>query len=159
MEKLIYDFGRNKNGRDGKSPYCKPCHTQKAKKWAEENRDKSRIAKNNYKKRSREKALEFETKDKYRYRKLGYGAKARGIEVRITLVEYSEVIKDRKCFYCDHDFSKETGSNLNRIDSSKEYSLDNVKPCCKKCNFIMQDSTPDELVPRMLKIAERLRAK
>ena len=54
---------------------------------------------------------------------------------RITLDEYKELLH-QNCHYCNKELLPATGVNLDRIDSSKGYTLDNVLPCCGDCNII-----------------------
>lgn len=48
--------------------------------------------------------------------------------------DYALIIKNN-CFYCNGELPK-FGIALDRIDSSKHYSKDNVVPCCKICNSV-----------------------
>ena len=63
-------------------------------------------------------------------------------------------ISHRKCYYCGeppsqtrkgkgygHDF---VYNGLDRIDSRKEYTIDNVVSCCKRCNMAKNDMTIKE---------------
>lgn len=72
-----------------------------------------------------------------RYAALLHAAKARGIEVLLTIDEYRQVTAS-DCFYCGGDLPF-AGYGLDRKDSSGAYSLDNVVPCCKVCNRIKTD--------------------
>lgn len=72
-----------------------------------------------------------------RYAALLHAAKARGIEVRLTLDEYRQVTAS-DCFYCGGDLPF-AGYGLDRKDPSGAYTLDNVVPCCKVCNRIKTD--------------------
>jgi hypothetical protein len=97
------------------------------------------------------------TAAKYRYYKLIYSSKKRGIEVSITFEQYEELIKE-PCFYCEQDtFGYETGGGLDRIDSSQGYSLDNVVPCCRFCNHIKRDYKPADLLQHLPKMIRGLK--
>ena len=77
-------------------------------------------------------------------------------------------ISQKNCFYCSipptnirhgvstsHDFIY---NGLDRIDSSKEYTLDNVVACCKKCNIAKNDMSLSEFhdwVKRISAMAEQ----
>jgi len=95
--------------------------------------------------------------DNVKYSNFLTRARDKGKKVDISLKQYCKIIKDRKCFYCDSSFKLETGSNLNRVDSNKGYTLNNVKPCCAKCNTIMNNFTVDELRLRVYKIVRRMK--
>lgn len=70
---------------------------------------------------------------KGRYSTLKYEAKKRNLDVTITLEQYKQVIENNVCVYCEYPLN-ETSGGLDRLDSSKGYSIDNVAPCCKECN-------------------------
>lgn len=93
---------------------------------------------------------------KHKFRRLKVKAKERGIPVLITEEQYAELIKSRKCYYCDSSTLKEKGGELNRIDSNKPYIVDNLKNCCKICNRLMCNFTKEELQDRLVKIHRRL---
>lgn len=83
-------------------------------------------------------------------------ARNRNLEFNLTLEQYTELIKDRTCHYCDEKFLNEIGSNLNRIDNTKGYVIGNLRPCCKYCNEFMSDYTKEEMQTRLLKIVQRM---
>jgi hypothetical protein len=58
---------------------------------------------------------------------------------------YTE-LTNRNCYYCDLDLSDKTGARLDRIDSNKGYILQNVVPCCKRCNVAKNDMTIHEFI-------------
>jgi hypothetical protein len=70
-------------------------------------------------------------------------AKKRGLDFELTKEEFS-ILTQQDCFYDGTSPSQikrsiYKGGNyiyngLDRVDSSKGYTLDNVVPCCKKCN-------------------------
>lgn len=61
-------------------------------------------------------------------------AKKRNILFELTLEDYSLLIKNN-CYYCNGYFGKvETQTGLDRIDSSKGYTLSNCVSCCTICN-------------------------
>ena len=43
-------------------------------------------------------------------------------------------------------------NGLDRINNNKGYDLDNVVPCCKKCNWMRHAQTTDEFFERIAKI-------
>jgi hypothetical protein len=68
-----------------------------------------------------------------------------GVEWTVTREEYAAMIESG-CYYCEADLSSETGRGLDRIDTHKGYTPDNVVPCCARCNVIRgQRFTPEEL--------------
>lgn len=82
-------------------------------------------------------------KPKQRYKHLLNAAKTRNLEITITELEHSELIK-RNCYYCDQDISKETGGGLDRLNNNLGYMITNVVTCCGKCNFGKTDRFSSE---------------
>jgi len=66
------------------------------------------------------------------------------------------ILINKICYYCDTSIALEVGGGLNRINSDKGYTLNNVRPCCAKCNRIMSDFTKEELKERVYKIVQRM---
>lgn len=75
---------------------------------------------------------------KTRLSKLKNSAKSRGLQVNIDVNKYQFLI-DSGCHFCGKDLSDENGYCLDRVDSSKGYSIRNVVPCCKICNRAKSD--------------------
>jgi hypothetical protein len=78
-----------------------------------------------------------------RYSELKSRAKRAGRVFDISLEQHIELLKDNTCYYCPNPLHG-AGHGLDRIDSSKGYTLDNVRPCCTKCNKIKNDMTEEE---------------
>lgn len=65
--------------------------------------------------------------------------------VSITYEQFFELTKIHNCHYCNrpiiwqewrHQQHKGgSGSNLDRCDNAKPYSIDNVVVCCQRCNY------------------------
>jgi hypothetical protein len=73
------------------------------------------------------------------------GAKRREIDFKLSKEEFRKITQE-KCFYCGKEPSQEGTKNKNRngyyiyngidrIDSSVGYTISNVVPCCKICNY------------------------
>jgi 5-methylcytosine-specific restriction endonuclease McrA len=55
------------------------------------------------------------------------------MEFSLTETEYLE--KTKECHYCGDDLNKiHEGVKLDRVDSSKFYTLQNTVGCCRMCN-------------------------
>lgn len=59
----------------------------------------------------------------------------KGYENNLT-VEFVEAQFDEPCSYCG---TTEIPPSLDRIDNDKGHTLDNVVPCCARCNYIRRD--------------------
>jgi len=64
-------------------------------------------------------------------------AKRKQLNWNIFKEDYIKLIS-QVCYYCDGELNK-TGSGLDRVNNSKGYELNNVVPCCKRCNMIKSD--------------------
>jgi hypothetical protein len=87
-------------------------------------------------------------------------ATKRNIPVELTYEEFVEFTKITSCHYCsykltwsahgNHRKKDSMAYNLDRMDSSKSYSIENCIPCCAPCNRGKMDNfTYDEWYKRM----------
>lgn len=116
-----------------------------AKEYAENNHDKVQANHKNYRTsyRAERKITKsaWDIKNSERVRKKNRRPKVRfnGAKCHarypwsITFEQFSSLLSFG-CFYCGKSTAEETGSSLDRIDNGGAYSIDNVLPCCGKCN-------------------------
>lgn len=85
------------------------------------------------------------------------GASRRGMEFNLTFEEFVKLV-EQNCFYCGakpelHEYELQymqktqkpwLHNGIDRIDSSKGYTIDNVVPCCSKCNYAKHEMTTEE---------------
>ncbi len=87
---------------------------------------------------------------------LGYKrhAKRRGFTFLLTDLEVSTII-NKPCHYCgllpsNNKITKNCNgflySGMDRVDSSKNYTTDNVVPCCNKCNKSKSNYSQEEFL-------------
>jgi len=91
----------------------------------------------------------------------GRQARSRGIKFDLTKEEFRNLITS-DCFYCGSPPTSIqnnktangsfTYSGVDRIDSSKDYIIDNCVPCCKVCNFMKRDMTTSVFYNQIEKI-------
>lgn len=94
------------------------------------------------------------------------GAKTRNLEFSISKEEFKELVI-QKCFYCENDPEETLTSKranrsttpfkhngIDRIDSLKGYSLENLVPCCGKCNLMKNKFSKEEFFKQIEKIYE-----
>lgn len=96
----------------------------------------------------------------YRYR-----AANKAIPFTLDFLEFKELIQ-RDCIYCgsspDNLYKGARGyrmpyQGLDRLNNSEGYTLENVVPCCEKCNAIKSDLlTPREMLAA-IKAIKKLR--
>lgn len=68
-----------------------------------------------------------------RYDQSRAAALARGLEWGLNKDTYYSLVDDALCDYCAGSLPERQGG-LDRVDSSRGYTPDNVVPCCKTCN-------------------------
>jgi hypothetical protein len=93
----------------------------------------------------------------------------RGLEFSLTKDEFRELTK-QNCFYCNVEpkqIATSTGrsygeyiyNGIDRIDSSKGYTKDNVVPCCGFCNVAKNNYAQDFFVNKIESIYNNLKEK
>lgn len=93
------------------------------------------------------------------------GAVNRNLSFDLSMEQFSE-ITHQNCFYCGKEPSNNhLGSNANgaylyngidRIDNNKGYNLDNIVPCCKRCNFMKSSMGYGDFIDHIVKIYKNL---
>lgn len=80
----------------------------------------------------------------YSYSKTKHVAeKGRKLKFNITEEQWLCLIK-QPCYLCG--FQIESGVGLDRVDSTvREYTLENIKPCCYTCNMLKGDYTLEQI--------------
>lgn len=87
-----------------------------------------------------------------RYSNAKVAARSRGKSWNITFEEFVELI-GKPCHYCRRPLEP-TGRGLDRKDTEKGYEIDNVVPCCKRCNAVKMDHFSYE---QMMQLAVTIR--
>jgi hypothetical protein len=90
-----------------------------------------------------------------KYRSLKQNALNRGFEVKITFEQYKSIVKDKKCSYCNDELI--TGSSLDRLDSNKGYTINNVTPCCNRCNMVKSNLLSYEEMKKVVDLLRKIR--
>lgn len=80
----------------------------------------------------------------------------RGYVWELSREEYYSVIESNACIY-DGESLPPTGSGLDRKDNDIGYTLDNVVPCCTRCNTIKSDYWSYEEMVEIGKLFKELR--
>lgn len=76
----------------------------------------------------------------------------RKIPFHITKEQYEEIIY-KPCYLCG--LRNRHGNGLDRIDNKKrEYTIENVLPCCSTCNMMKAHFEKDEFIQGVLRIAQ-----
>lgn len=121
-----------KSGKKG--GYCKPCYRDLARTWYDsKNGGETR---ENFDWRGTFMASDFTN-----YRQ---SAKRRNLDFKITKQDFLEM-RQKPCFYCGGEPSGRIITNkqgqkrglwngLDRIDNNRNYTIENLVPCCSMCN-------------------------
>lgn len=92
-------------------------------------------------------------------------AKERDLEWNLTEEQFKEITQ-KDCYYCGakpNNISNAVIYNgnyiyngIDRIDNNKDYSINNIVPCCKKCNTIKSNLTLQEFKNLIEKIYNKI---
>lgn len=162
----FYKDSRKKNGLQSR---CKQCQAKRDKNRTD--KEKRKIQKHNWWIKNREKNLILRRKwrennkdyfkkyhEKHQFETYVKSSKDRKLLFDLTRQQFNEIVC-KSCFYCG-EFSK--GKNycgIDRIDSSKGYTIDNVVSCCTQCNYTKLDYTQQEYLEHCKKVTEYQNAK
>jgi hypothetical protein len=75
------------------------------------------------------------------------GAKVRGIPFELDINDVGTLIH-ADCYYCKR-FPKEV-NGIDRFDNTKGYTTDNCVPCCSDCNYLKNNTSPEEFAQWIL---------
>lgn len=87
----------------------------------------------------------------YYDRYLRYTEKRRGIKFLMSREKFDELWA-QPCSYCG---ARIETIGIDRLNSSGDYTDDNVVPCCPTCNKMKLTMTVEQFVKKCAKIAER----
>lgn len=96
------------------------------------------------------------------YSKYKYKAQERGLEFSLTLEEFLK-ITSMDCYICgaapsnklhrkDRKNTPYIYNGIDRSDNGLGYTIDNVRPCCMRCNMIKRELTHDELIKHLMRM-------
>ena len=84
----------------------------------------------------------------YRWRDFKSACKKNGKELGITQEEFLSFWQE-DCTYCG---TPTPTSNLDRLDNSRGYFMDNIVPCCVPCNKAKNTMDKDEYLTHCMKV-------
>lgn len=120
---------------------------QKRKEYEKQNIDKVREQRKRYRKSLKARCKKYEL-----------GAKKRGLPFELSLEEFDEITK-MSCEYCGGYSDELNGIKFNgidRIDSSKGYTVKNSVPCCEMCNRMKLDYDLEDFLEHVKKIVNNI---
>ncbi len=141
--KPLSGFRIGKTSVGGYRQICRKCDHNQYNKWKSENREKLRAI-------MRKSYIGYSKTARYKYCRNKATAKQRGIIFDISYDQFYAIFND-DCFYCDEP----NFIGLDRIDSDKGYVIDNICPCCYRCNVAKNTMTQEEFINLCKKIAKK----
>lgn len=168
-----FPLEKDPQGRAYRRKACKMCRTISANKrrhetgfYKKQYRSMSDDERSAYiKKKSQQNQHRFKTKPEALAKKKEYdrsdrgifmrykgdckrrGRLTRGIEMRLSLEQFSEII-NKPCYYC----GIENCRGVDRVDSEDHYSLENSRPCCRVCNGMKSNRTETQFFEHIKQI-------
>jgi hypothetical protein len=170
VEKPATEFYKDKRKTDGLRSWCIECQKQDNKKressynetrrnYRLTHKEESRSKKRDYYKQNKEVILANNSKWRQTFngRLLSYKVSAtkRGFDWLLTDEEFASFWQ-KDCFYCGDEI-KTIG--IDRIDSTRGYTLSNLVPCCTQCNIMKMDYSNKEFLNKIKQIYELQRSK
>ena len=145
--------GKEMNKRTGRQLYCKNCspdinkkNKQKANKiYYQKNKEKLLLACEQFRKR-----YYFSPIGKYNEYK--FWAKKLNRNFELTFEQFKEFWQ-KPCYYCGN-IIKTIG--LDKVDSKKGYTLDNIVSCCIVCNRMKRVSSKEDFIEQCKRIIEHI---
>ena len=80
-------------------------------------------------------------------------AEQRNIEWHLTDEEAKSMLL-RPCVYCKHIDLQVRVNGIDRMDSNKNYTIENCRPCCKNCNYMKGTFDPRTFIEWARRIAQ-----
>ena len=117
-------------------------------KHEEEMREKNRKYHKGHRDEMIERMKRYHKSFQGRYNAYKHDSKRKNRKWDLTQKEFKSFWQ-KPCYYCGGEI-KTIG--LDRIDSEKDYTLDNLVPCCKWCNIMKNNYTKEEFIKHCKKI-------
>lgn len=148
-------------------PDCKACkqkhhmewmkevdyNAQRREKWAndEQWREKCKAANRADWSKSREKRLEYNRSPRRILATYKDKAKQRSISFDLSFDTFMEFWQ-MPCTYCGDSIDT---IGIDRIDSSKGYTIENCTPCCATCNYMKRHHSLEKWIEHMQKVIDK----
>lgn len=130
------EFPLNKKGRGGLSPICFSC-----KRMSE----KAVYDSNPHRKKNRGDGSPSRKFSTYKH-----SAVVKGKEFHITKDQFMELWQ-KPCYYCSASIQT---IGIDRVNNERGYTVDNIVPCCKLCNYAKQGLSKAEFVALCMSVVD-----
>jgi hypothetical protein len=157
IEKEYSEFHKMKKCIGGVRTVCKECRKPESKKYRsrdyviEKNKKYYQDNKEEFRKR-----MSLHSKSlNGRFHEYKKRAKRDNIEFEITEKDCIPFY-NTDCAYCGN---KINGLGIDRLDNKIGYKLDNMVPCCSKCNFMKYTMNKEEFIQHIIQIVKHLNIK
>ena len=169
VEKSVTEFYKSKTQKYGVNSRCKKCASAKAREWALVNRDKRLVQGRIYEAKNKD-AIKERKKNKResmtfddRFNLLIKNARARKEYVVSIDAEYLQSVYESQSGLCVYTKLPllATGNQINtmsldRVDSNKDYSKDNVQLVCVAINKMKLNYTEDQFIQLCQLVAQNV---
>lgn len=110
-----------------------------------------------WKRRNKDKVRQYYLKDResvqFRFRSYKHSASIRNLKFNLSLPEFTQFWQ-KPCYYCKAQIAN---IGLDRVDSTQGYSVENVVPCCKICNWMKSRHSQEDFIVQCNKIAQNFK--
>lgn len=130
----IENFWKDSRVKSGIRAGCKQCCGTQYSNWQKNNPEK-------VKGYNRKGYARLKGTIGYKFWRIKATSKQRGLEFRIEEKDFIELMS-KECFYC----GSKLHIGLDRVDSNYGYLLENVVPCCYRCNVAKNTMTQEEFI-------------
>ena len=154
-EKEYSEFHKSKRYTSGVRTTCKEC--RKIERIEYHSRD---YVIENSKKYYQDHKIEFRRRMNIHYYSLNgqfhtYKKRAKRDNIKFEITEKDCIpFYNTNCSYCG---SKINGLGIDRIDNKLGYNLNNMIPCCSRCNFMKYIMNKDEFIKHIKQIVKYLK--
>lgn len=142
-EKPIDDFHKDRSHNDGRCSYCRKCNNKRTTEYNRLHKDKALARTNRFRAKHPERIKAYEHSIGGRYVKYKSTAKRFDRVFSLSLKEFESIIT-QPCHYCNH----KPLNGIDRIDSNRDYVIDNCVSCCSQCNLAKNDYTQKEFIDK-----------
>ena len=169
IEKSVSDFHKSKTQKYGVSSRCKRCASDKATEWAKANRDKRLIQGRIYEVKNKD-AIKERKKNKResmtfddRFKLLIKNARDRKEYVVSVDAEYLQSVYESQGGLCAYTKlpllaigNQLNTMSLDRVDSSKNYTEDNIQLVCVAINRMKLNHAEDQFIQLCRLVAQNV---